>query len=274
MELLDVVDVSKSYSTGFFGKIEAVKNVSFSVLSEPPTFLGIVGESGSGKSTIAKMILGLTKPSSGFIYYKGKDIFQLKDQVSFRREVQPVFQDPYSIYNPFYRVDRFLQLPLKYLLNTPKEKQLELIKEALKSVGLRPNDVLGRYPHQLSGGERQRIMLARIILTKPKLLVADEPVSMLDVSLSAIFLSKLLELKRRYGMCCVFVTHDISVARYICDYLIVLKQGRIMEHGPTEKVVSEPQSDYTKLLLASMPFPDPRKAWKIQPLHTRSSNQE
>jgi len=268
VELLRVENLSKTYPTGFFGsrKVEALKGVTFA-LDEEPSVLGVVGESGSGKSTLAKIILALIKPSAGRVYYKGKEVFSLKraEIATYRKEVQPVFQDPYSIYNPFYRVDRFLELPLKSLMGIhSKEEREALVVEALNSVGLRPNDVLGRYPHQLSGGERQRIMLARIILLKPRLLIADEPVSMLDVSLTAIFLTKILQLKRLQHMSTIFITHDLSVAHYVCDRLIVLRQGLIVEEGPADSVVRAPQHPYTKALVESMPIADPRKGWKHQ----------
>jgi peptide/nickel transport system ATP-binding protein len=210
--LLELKNATKLYrvgrSLGLKARyIVAVKNVSFFMPEDKPTIVALVGESGSGKSTIARLVLGLIKPTSGEVLYRGKSVeaWLNEDPFTFRKEVQAVFQDPYSTYNPFYRVDRVFHLVVKkFKLASSREEAEKLIKEAMKAMGLRPGDVLGRYPHQLSGGERQRLMLVRALLLKPKLLVADEPVSMIDASLRAIFLNGLLQLKKRF----ILVVHN------------------------------------------------------------------
>ncbi|MEM3138477.1 MAG: ATP-binding cassette domain-containing protein, partial [Thermofilaceae archaeon] len=174
--LLALESVTKSYSVGgFYSRriINAIENVSFKLPSEP-VVTALVGESGSGKTTIAKIILGLIKPTAGEVLYKGRDVFEIleEDSLWYRREVQAIFQDPYEAYNPFYRVDRVLKTAVeKFGLANNEREAMELINQALETVGLRPQDILGRYPHQLSGGERQRLMLARVFLIKPKLIV-------------------------------------------------------------------------------------------------------
>ncbi|MBE0695422.1 MAG: ABC transporter ATP-binding protein, partial [Anaerolineaceae bacterium] len=213
--LLEVKDLTKIFSTtrGIFGQgeIRAVDHVSFTLPSTEPTLLTMVGESGSGKTTITRAILGLSAPSSGEILYKGTNVLKLKGKqwADYRRQVQVVFQDPYGTYNPFYKIERVLQVVIKkFGMATSKDQEMHLIEEALKSVELRPKDIIGHYPHQLSGGERQRVMLARISLLAPQLIIADEPVSMIDVSLRAAFLNILLNFKQQYGMSCIFITHD------------------------------------------------------------------
>ncbi|MBC7320711.1 ABC transporter ATP-binding protein, partial [bacterium] len=201
--LLELNNVTKIFSGARGRRIRAVDRVSFSLSREEPRIISLVGESGSGKTTIARMILGLLPPTEGAIYFSGQNIYSMsKDEwKEYRREVQAVFQDPYGIYNPFYRVDRVLEIPIrKFNLANSKEESQKLIIEALEAVGLRPKDVIGRYPHQLSGGERQRIMLARLYLLKPKLIIADEPISMIDVALRALFLNILLDFKNKYGI--------------------------------------------------------------------------
>jgi peptide/nickel transport system ATP-binding protein len=265
--LLVLKNVSKKYIVGgFYSRklINAVESVSFRIPFEPK-ITALVGESGSGKTTIAKMILGLIKPTSGKILYKNKDVFEIikENELWYRREVQAIFQDPYEVYNPVYKVDRVLKNVIKkFQLAKNEDEAKELISNALESVGLRPSDVLGRYPHQLSGGERQRLMLARVLLIKPKLIIADEPVSMIDVSLKAIFLSQLKSLKDKHGISCIYITHDLITANYIADYAIILNYGRIVEMGDMDTILNEPLHPYTKMLFNSILLPDP-KARKI-----------
>lgn len=272
--LLELKNVTKIYKVGgglglFKGKfIAAVDNVSFQMPLDAPTIKALAGESGSGKTTIARMVLGLLTPTSGEILYKGKDVSSwLKgDWRTYRREVQAIFQDPYSVYNPVYKVDHVLQtLIKKFNLATSKEEAEKLIIEGLEAMGLRPRDVLGRYPHQLSGGERQRLMLVRIFLLKPKLIIADEPVSMIDVSLRALFLDVLKEFKNKYGISCLYITHDLDIAYYIADNIEILCRGRIVERGESKSVIRDPLHPYTRLLVESIPSPDPDKKWESRP---------
>ena len=246
-------------------RVKAVDDVSFTIPSEKPIIKALVGESGSGKTTIARIILGLLEPTSGEVLYKGRQIkdWLKKDKLTYLREVQPIFQDPYSIYNPFYRVERVLKMALKKLVKKKSEKEIEdAIISAMRDIGLRPEDILGRYPHQLSGGERQRLMLCRILLIRPKLVIADEPVSMIDVSLRAIFLEHLLSFKEKIGTSCLYITHDLNIAGYIADKIMVLAHGCLVEEGPTKDLIGDPLHPYTKLLVNSIPNPNPRKRWK------------
>lgn len=268
--LLQLNSVTKVFSIGgglgvvSGRKIKAVNNVSFTIAAQKPVIQALVGESGSGKTTIARMILGLTNPTSGQILYDGQDICNLlkKDRKYYRREVQPIFQDPYNAYNPLYHVDRVLNILVKKFKLAEKQERKKIIEESLKEIGLRPNDVLGRYPHQLSGGERQRLMLARILLLKPKLIIADEPVSMVDVSLRAMFLDNLIEYKEKLNISSLFITHDLNVAHYVSDKIMVLARGEIVESGDTDLVVRKPLHPYTKELIESIPVPDPDNRWK------------
>ena len=264
--LLQVNHLSKVFTTGMLAKrqIKAVEDVSFKIKGEKPQITALVGESGSGKSTILRTILGFIKPTSGEVLYKGRSVFELlkKDRKTFRKEVQVIFQDPYSIYNPFYRVDRVLELVMKNFNLDPGKDREALIEESLRKVGIRPEELLGRYPHQISGGERQRLMLARILLIKPRLLLADEPVSMIDASLRAIFLDILLDFKKKYDISSVYVTHDFNVAHYVADDVVVLCNGNVVEKGTINEIVSKPLHPYTKNLIRSIPIPDPTKRWE------------
>lgn len=276
--LLEVSNLTKFFMSGIREKraVKAVDDASFDMPAEKPNITALVGESGSGKTTILRLILGFIKPTSGKIYYKNREISDLlhKDPKTYRREVQVVFQDPYSIYNPVYRVDRVLETVVKKFKLAKDKDPKELIEKTLRSIGIRPEDLLGRYPHQISGGERQRLMLARILLMRPKLILADEPVSMIDVSLRAIFLDTLLDFKKKFGISSLYVTHDFNVAHYIADDGVVLCRGRIVEKGPMTKIVADPLHPYTKTLIDSIPIPDPTKRWpeKID-LETERLNQ-
>ena len=176
--------------------IAAVDQVTLAMQEKPAQIVSLVGESGSGKTTLARMLLGLTPATRGRILYKGKQVSELdkREWWDFRRNVQPIFQDPFGIYNPFYRVDRALDMTIKnFKLASSPEEALEIKSEALRAVDLRPEDVIGRYPHQLSGGQCQRVMLARTLLLRPKVIIADEPVSMIDVAVRTLFLNILLD---------------------------------------------------------------------------------
>lgn len=266
--LLEVANLRKVF-TGVGGLLSrrdvvAVDDVSLAIAGHPAKLLTIVGESGSGKTTLARCILGLTQPTSGIVRYQGKDIQHMtKDELhAYRRAVQPVFQDPYSTYNPFYRIDRVLNMLVRKfkLADSPKAAK-SLIEEALRAVDLRPHDVLGRYPHQLSGGERQRVMLARIYLMKPRLIIADEPISMIDAALRALFLNILLDFRDQHGISCIFITHNLSTAYYLGGEIMVMCRGRAIEQGNMDDVIAQPAHPYTQLLLDSVPSQNPRQRW-------------
>lgn len=246
------------------GGTVAVDRAQLTLEAEPPRILSIVGESGSGKTTLARTLLGLTRPTEGQAFYRGKDIFRLSTQEerTYRAEVQAVFQDPYGIYNPYYRIDRVFDMTIrKFGLASSKAEKRALIEEALRAVNLRPPDVLGRHPHQLSGGERQRIMLARAYLLRPKVIIADEPISMLDVAVRATLMNIFLDFKDQYGMSTIFITHDLSAAYYLGGDIMVMARGRIVEEGPVDAVMSRPAHPYTQLLLQSIPSPNPDQQW-------------
>jgi len=269
--LLELRNATKDFAIGgglgirVQRSVRAVDNVSFVLSGEKPTISALVGESGSGKSTIARIILGLEQPTSGEVLVEGRDVrvWLKEERMSYRRNVQAIFQDPYGIYNPFYRVERvFYNVVSKFGLASSRKEADNLIVEAMESMGLRPEDLLGRYPHQLSGGERQRLMLVRILLIKPKIVLADEPLSMIDVSLRSIFLKNLLGLKDRLKMSALYITHDLNVAHYVSDEMMVLCHGRIVEAGQTKAIVKGPLHPYTQGLVSAIPVPDPRRRWK------------
>jgi peptide/nickel transport system ATP-binding protein len=264
--LLEARQVSKVFGGGLFRKraTVALDHFSFSVDSSPPTITAIVGESGSGKTTLARLLLGLVSPSTGEVLYDGTNIRQLarEGRKQFLRDVQMIFQDPYEVYNPFYRVEHVLEAPISHFKLAKSEKERRaLIENSLRAVGLRPEETLGRYPHQLSGGQRQRIMVARAVLIRPRLILADEPVSMVDASLRATILDSLRELNREYGMSIVYITHDLTTAYQISDNIIVLYRGAVTEAGAVDLVVSDPRHPYTQLLIDSVPAPDPEHHW-------------
>ena len=263
LPILELRDATTIFGTGAQQTI-ANDRVSLVIPQSPPSLISIVGESGSGKTTAARSLLGLQPPTSGRALWRGKDIYKLSrsERTEFRREVQAVFQDPYGIFNPFYKINRvFDMIVSRFNLASGKSEKLDLIEDALKAVNLRPPDVLGRYPHQLSGGERQRVMLARAYMLKPKVIVADEAISMLDVAVRAVIMNILLDFQERLGVSTIFITHDLSSAHYLGGDIMVMKKGEVVETGTVDNVLKNPQHVYTKLLLESIPSPDPDSRW-------------
>ncbi|HEY8447022.1 MAG TPA: ABC transporter ATP-binding protein [Thermomicrobiales bacterium] len=265
--LLEMRQVTKVFGGGGMfqrRRVTALRDFSLVIEGEPPTIIAVVGESGSGKSTMANLMLGLETPTSGAVLYKGTDLRRLSREQwrEFRRDVQAIFQDPFGVYNPFYKVDHVLTTPIeKFQLARSREEARKMIEQALLAVGLRPEDTLGRYPHQLSGGQRQRTMVARTLLLRPKIIVADEPVSMVDASLRVTVLANLLQLKEQFGISLIYITHDLATAYQISDRIIVLHRGIVVEDGDPEQIVKRPQHPYTKLLISSIPRPDPDQVW-------------
>jgi peptide/nickel transport system ATP-binding protein len=243
-----------------------LSDFSLSLSAESPTILTVAGESGSGKSTLANLVLGFLTPSLGQVLYKGHEIHQMsrKDFSRYRREVQAIFQDPYEVYNPFYHVDNIFRMVIQnFRLASNSEEARHITEQALEAVGLRPADVLGKYPHELSGGQRQRLMVARVFLLKPRLIVADEPVSMVDASLRGMILEFMLELKRELGVSFLYITHDLSTAYQFSDKIVILYQGKVVEQGNIDNVIVTPQHPYTQMLVRSIPLPDPDIRWGI-----------
>lgn len=265
-ELMELRNVTKTYSRGLLSRVSttALNNVSLKLESDQPTIVTVAGESGSGKTTMAMLLLGFLEPTGGQILYKGKDIQSLRgeERMMFRREVQAVFQDPFAVFNPFYTVDHLLSVPInRFKLAKSKSEAKDKMVEALTAVGLRPGDVLGRFPHQLSGGQRQRINVARALVLRPKLLVADEPVSMVDASLRANILETLRGLQKNYGVSIIYITHDLTTAYHIAKSIVVLYRGSVMEAGDVDTVIKSPQHPYTRLLIDSIPWPDINRRW-------------
>jgi peptide/nickel transport system ATP-binding protein len=268
--LIEVRHVTKVFGGELFSRSDglvAVDDLSLAIEESPPTITAIVGESGSGKTTFARLILGLAEPTRGEVRYRGVDLRRLdRDRRrQFLRDVQVIFQDPYEVYNPFYRVDHVLQaLVSNFRLAKSRAQGRDLIEEALLSVGLRPEETLGRYPHQLSGGQLQRVMVARSLLLCPRVIVADEPVSMIDASLRATVINNLSDLNRQYGISLIYITHDLTTAYQISENIVVLYRGAVAEAGDVEQVVKEPEHPYTRLLVGCIPQPDPKHPWGLK----------
>jgi peptide/nickel transport system ATP-binding protein len=266
MQLLEAQNVSKVFGGGLLNqrRTVAVDEISLAINEEKPTITAIAGESGSGKTTLARLLLGMTQPTTGAIRFRGQNLASMnrRDRKEFRRQVQAIFQDPFEVYNPFYKVDQVLTTPVrKFRLATSREAAQQRIEESLQLAGLRPEETLGRYPHQLSGGQRQRIMVARALLLNPKVILADEPVSMVDASLRATILESLMKLKRELDISLVYITHDLTTAYQISENIYILYRGSVAEVGSVEKVIKEPQHPYTRLLISSIPLPDPDRPW-------------
>ncbi|MDO5463193.1 MAG: ATP-binding cassette domain-containing protein [bacterium] len=256
--LLEVNDLNTWFpiKKGIFartvGHVKAVNGVSFAM--KPGETLGVVGESGCGKSTLSRTILRLEKAHSGSVSFMGKDVFSMKgeDLLQYRRDMQVVFQDPHATLNPRHSIlDILTEAMLVHGLIT-KDQAQDVAGELLRDVGLQP-DAMFRYPHAFSGGQRQRICIARALALRPKMIICDEAVSALDLSVRAQVLNLLMELKKKYSLSYLFITHDIGVVEHIADNIIVMFKGEIVERGTAENVLLHPQEAYTKRLIAAVP---------------------
>ena len=236
--------------------VEALRGVSFTMRAG--TSLGIVGESGSGKSTLARLVMALEAPTSGSVRVLGQDLNALQPGalMKARRDFQMVFQDPYGSLDPRQRVQTIVAEPL---LGVAATEAKDRVAQTLDAVGLRASDA-AKYPHEFSGGQRQRIAIARALITRPKLIVADEPVSALDVSVQAQVLNLLADLQQQFGVTYLFISHDLAVIDHVCDEVAVMHAGQIVEHGPTEQVLQRPAHEYTRTLLDAVPRLQPRSA--------------
>ncbi|MEZ4859740.1 MAG: ABC transporter ATP-binding protein [Caldilineaceae bacterium] len=267
--LLEARNARRVFTSGgglLQGKQEtvALDNFSLTIHDDAPIFTTIAGESGSGKTTLANLLLGFLAPTTGEVLYRGQNLWSMApaERQQFRKEVQAIFQDPFEVYNPFYRIDHILTTPIKkFKLAATKAQSAELIATALEAVGLNPADTLGRYPHQLSGGQRQRVTIARALLLRPHLIVADEPVSMVDASLRATILESLRTLHRNFGISFLYITHDLTTAYQMSNNIVILYRGAVVEAGAVTEVIKEPQHPYTQELIASIPLPDPDQRW-------------
>jgi len=262
MSLLVIKDLKVHYPIkgGFFNKIVdhvfAVDGVSM-VIEQGKTY-GLIGESGSGKSTIGKTIIGLEKATSGEILYNGKNILdpKVRKEMKFNREVQMIFQDSMSSLNPKKRVLDILAEPIRNFENLSKEAEKEKIYELLEIVGM-PKDSIYKYPHEFSGGQRQRLGIARAIACKPKLIIADEPVSALDLSVQAQVLNYLKNIQKELNLSYIFISHDLGVVRHMCDYIYIMHRGKFTETGTREDIYKDARHIYTKRLIASIPQINP-----------------
>src|SRR5580698_7812164 len=264
--LIELRDVTKAFTGGVLGgeRKVALEPFSFAIDPERPRIIAVVGESGSGKTTLARLLLGLIKPTEGTVLYKGHDLAALSsaERRDFRHHVQAIFQDPYEVYNPFYRVDHVLTTPVrKFHLASSAAEARDRIEDALRAVGLQPSEILGLYPHQLSGAQRQRIMVARALLLRPSLIVADEPVSMVDASLRATILGSLRKLHQELGISILYITHDLATAYQVADTILVLYRASVVEAGDVELVVKDPRHPYTQLLIGSIPKVSTIRDW-------------
>lgn len=250
---------------GLFTKkqvVKAVDGVSFEIY--PRETFGLVGESGCGKSTTGRAIVKLYEPTSGTVYYHGEDVTKIKGShlAEFRRNVQMIFQDPYASLNPRMTVGEIIREPMDihHIFNTKEERE-QRVRELLDIVGLKP-DHIRRYPHEFSGGQRQRIGIARALTVQPKLIIADEPVSALDVSIQAQVLNLLQNLQKEYNLTYLFISHDLSVVEMISDRIGVMYLGTIVETAPKKELYANPRHPYTRALLSAVPIPDPDKKSK------------
>jgi oligopeptide/dipeptide ABC transporter ATP-binding protein len=265
--LLEARHLTKVFGGGLFHRdnaLVALDDLSLAIEDAPPTITAVVGESGSGKTTFNRLLLGLSAPTSGEVLYRGVDLRRLdqNQRRQFLRDVQAIFQDPDEVYNPFYKIDHVLEAPVEnFGLASSKAKARALIEQTLVSVGLRPEETLGRYPHQLSGGQRQRVMVARALIVSPRLIIADEPVSMVDASLRATIIDTLRDLNRRLGISIIYVSHDLTTAYQLSENIVVLYRGGVAESGDIEHVVKQPEHPYTRLLIGAVPLPDPLLPW-------------
>jgi peptide/nickel transport system ATP-binding protein len=265
--LLEIINATKVYGGGMLGggkTVVALQNFNLIIPESPAKIVTIAGESGSGKSTLAGLILGFIPITSGDVFFKGKSVKNMTRQEmhEYRRQVQVVFQDPYAVYNPFYRVKHIFDMVIKnFKMTKDKNEAREIVEDALNIVGMRGEEVLEKYPHQLSGGQRQRMMVARAYLLKPQLIVADEPVSAVDASLRAMILDIMIRLRDERNVSFLYITHDLSTAYQIGDEIFMLYQGGVTETGDTLKVIENPKHPYVQELIGSIPVPDPTEKW-------------
>ena len=257
--LLEVSHVSKRFVMGgklSRGYVDAVIDANLSLSSDSSEIFTIIGESGSGKTTLARMILGLEQPTSGDILFDGKSNAERRNRAArreFLRRVQPVFQNPFETFNPLKRVDRYLYASARRLFGAGTKAAAEAVMdEALHKVGLSLREVARRYAHELSGGQLQRVAIARALIPNPSLLIADEPVSMVDASLRMSIVNLLRDLRDEFGVTVIYITHDLATAYYISDRLVIMQKGFVVETGPARPILDAPEHPYSRLLKESV----------------------
>ena len=261
-KLLEIDHLTKVFTMGSLVsriKITAVDDVSFHI--KPAEIFALAGESGCGKSTTARIILGFEEPTSGKIVHSGRKA-ERNEKVWFTEAIQAIFQDPFATFNPLRTVDRyFFETIQNYKLAGSKEEAVDLIDQKLRAVGLSYDEFSGRYPSEFSGGQLQRTSIARSLLTDPVLMIADEPVSMVDASLRMSIVNLFKQLKEELGVSVLYITHDLATAYYVSDRIAIMFRGNIVEMGPVEQVLIDPKHPYTQLLRESIPEADPDKRW-------------
>jgi peptide/nickel transport system ATP-binding protein len=262
-DLLIVDHVTKFYSAGgMFGRptFPALDDVSFCLAADRPEIFAIIGESGSGKTTLARIILKILAPTSGTVTFRGSDLSKIhgrRPRLEFMAHVQPIFQNPFEAFNPLKRVDRYLFASASRFAGRSRRGAQEVAAdEALKKVGLSLDEVKGRFPHELSGGQLQRTAIARALVSSPALIVADEPVSMVDASLRMSIVNLFRSLRDELKVSIIYITHDLATAYYISDRVMIMQKGKIVETGPAGEVLSNPHHPYTALLRESVLSPD------------------
>ena len=260
-DLTKIFNIRQGFSTK---KFHAVDEATFSLDANQPEIFTIAGESGSGKTTLARMILGMEGLTTGVLRYKDRNVAELSKHEKrswFYKEVQPVFQDPFATFSPLKRIDHYLYETAYNYKIIDKSGVDDYINSVLNQVGLSQAEINGRYPNELSGGQAQRVSIARALITHPSLIVADEPVSMVDASLRMSIVNMFRKLKEDNGVNIVYITHDLATAYYTADRIAIMLRGWIVEMGPVERVLGEPLHPYTKLLKQSIPAADPDKVW-------------
>jgi peptide/nickel transport system ATP-binding protein len=264
-KILEVKHLTKVFSLGSMisrVRLTAVDGINFDI--KPAEIFALAGESGCGKSTTAKMIMGFETPTSGEIYHSGKQA-RKKEKVWFTQGVQAIFQDPFGTFNPLRIVDRYFFETVKNYKLADKEKDaIEIIDSKLRAVGLSYVEFAGKYPSEFSGGQLQRISVARALVTNPKLLIADEPVSMVDASLRMSIVNLFKKLRDDFGVSVLYITHDLATAYYVSDRIAIMFRGNIVEMGTVEEVLMNPKHPYTQLLRESIPEADPQKRWNYK----------
>ena len=265
-EILRVESLTKRFTKkGFFRSqlqaLTAVDNVSFSLNFEE--ILAIAGQSGSGKSTIAKLILRAIEPDSGKIFFNEKEVLSYSSLKKFRLQCQMIYQDPYDSINPRMRISDIISEPLEIHSIGSKESRYEMVLDSLRQVKLEPaDDIAKKHPHMLSGGQRQRVVIARALVVKPKVIIADEPVSMLDVSIRAEILDLINEIQKKNKISFIYITHDLATAKYFADRIIILYAGKIVEEGNINDVLSNPKHSYTQALINAISEPDSNNLYR------------
>jgi len=264
-KLLDVQQVTVEFHIGDLmggSRLVAVNDVSFSLNKERPEIFTLAGESGSGKTTLSRLLLNDLQPTRGKVFFEGRDLSTIRKRSEFKefmKKVQPVFQNPFETFSPLRKVDAYLfDTALNFGMAPDRQAAARVVNDALRNVGLSLEEVSQRYPHELSGGQTQRVSVARALISQPKLIIADEPVSMVDASLRMEIVNLFRELRDKQNVSIIYITHDLATAYYISDRIGIMLRGCIVESGPVDDVLNRPFHPYTKLLIESIPEPAPK----------------